>query len=82
MGKPAMFSRSGTSHPLGKCDDRLDIPMPTELKEQLHAVATLDGKPSGEWARDELEKLVAGRLVFMRRRMRGQAASGDGIKEG
>lgn len=72
------FSRNGTTHPLGKCDDRLDIPVPVAFKEQLAAVATLNGKTSAEWARDALEKVVAGELAFMRRRMNGGGDPGDG----
>jgi hypothetical protein len=77
-GKTALFSRSGSSHPLGKCDERLDIPVPSAFKEQLTAVATMNGKTAAEFARDALEKIVAGEFVFMRRRMNGGSDPGDG----
>lgn len=77
--RPA-FSRSGVSHPMGKCEDRLDIPVPAAFKEQLAAVATLNGKTSAEWARDALEKVVAGEIAFMQRRMNGNGGPGDGTK--
>jgi hypothetical protein len=78
----ALLSRSGVSHPLGKCEDRLDIPVPAALKEKISAVAVLYGKGAAEWARDALEKLVEGELAFMRRRVNGEAVPGDGRKEG
>lgn len=76
----AAFSRSGSTHPMGKCDDRLDIPVPTALKERISAVATLSGKGAAEWARDALEKLVEGELAFIRHRMNGESEPGDGTK--
>lgn len=75
------FSRNGTTHPLGKCDTRLDVPMPEELRDRIAAVAIVSGKTAGEWVRDELEKLIDGELVFMRRRMPGRERRGDGMKE-
>lgn len=82
MSDDVRFSRSGFTHPLGKCDTRLDVPMPEELRDRIAAVAIVSGKTAGEWVRDELEKLVDGELVFMRRRMPGHSRHGDGRNEG
>lgn len=73
-----LFSRSGSSHPLGKCSEaRLDIPMPEVLRDKIVALATLEGRSPSEWARDALEKLAEGELIFMRRRMNRGGDDGD-----
>ena len=77
-----LFSRSGATHPLGKCDVRLDVPMPEALRDKIVALATLEGRSPSEWARDALEKLAEGELIFMRRRMDRSGAGGDGMKQG
>ena len=75
------FSRPGTTHPLGKCSEaRLDIPMPEVLRDKIVALATLEGRTPSEWARDALEKLAEGELIFMRRRMNRTGDDGDGMK--
>ena len=79
--RPA-FSRSGTTHPLGKCDARLDVPMPEALRDKIVALATLEGRAPSEWARDALEKLAEGELIFMRRRMTRDGSAGDGRNGG
>lgn len=47
-GDDVRFSRSGSTHPLGKCDTRLDVPMPEELRDRIAAVAIVSGKTAGE----------------------------------
>ena len=65
----ASFARSGSTHPLGKCEEaRLEIQMPSALRDRLAAVATIKGKSVAEWARETLEKQAEGELVFMQRR--------------
>jgi hypothetical protein len=79
------FSRSGTTSPLGKCDDRLDIPMSSELKEAISALATIRGggrKPASEYAREILEQHVFGVLPLMQRRLGPGGLDSDGRKHG
>ena len=60
------------ANPLGKCTARIDIPVPESLVDDIKVVARMRGYPAHtEWVRDTLEKIVAGELVFMERRLNG-----------
>ena len=39
------FSRNGTTSAEGKCDSRLDIPVPSSLEDKLIALAVMAGRP-------------------------------------
>ena len=54
-----MLSRTPESSPLGKCDERLDVLVPAELKARAARVARIKGFPSaGSYARARLEQDV------------------------
>lgn len=64
------YSRSGSTDPAGKCTERLDIPMSSDLKAALAALGTLSGgKPAAEYAREILAEHVFGRLPLIQRRL-------------
>ena len=79
------FSRSGATGPLGKCDERLDIAMSSELKTSITALALLRGGPKktpSEYAREILEQHVFGVLPLMRRSVGGDRGGGEGMNSG
>lgn len=70
------FARTGTSNPGGvKNDDRLDVPIPSDLKEQVAALAIAHGYGSAaEYVRELLYRTVHGELTMLQayaRRSRG-----------
>jgi hypothetical protein len=85
MGTKPQFSRSGKTSPLGKCDDRLDIPMSKMLKEALRTLGTMSGQsgiPASEYARRILEEHAFGKLPMLRGMVADRAEYDDGIKTG
>lgn len=67
------FSRSGTSCPLGKCTDEVKVLVPEVLKEELTALAVLNGQCLSEYVRDVLLGHTRGHIYRLR------AAAGNGI---
>lgn len=67
MTDRVLLSRSQDSDAFGKCSERLDIPVPSDLKEGIAALATIDGQTSAQYVRKLLEMHVFGRLEVMRR---------------
>lgn len=76
------LSRKPESHPLGKLNERLDIPFPSALKARLVSVAAVHGQSAAEFARDVLEKIVEGEWAFIQRRIRRVAPPLDGMNRG
>lgn len=71
-----MLSRSGNSGD-GKKTERLDIPINEELKAECITMATLEGLPVSEWARNVLVRALHGELGMMRRmRLLGRSSHG------
>ena len=64
-----MLSRSGNTGD-GKKTERLDIPMSEELKAECTTMATINGLPVSEWARNVLEEALHGKLGMVRRMTR------------
>jgi hypothetical protein len=56
--------RAASSNPWGKCEDRLDVPMPTAFLDDARVIARLNGKSAAEWARDVLCKEIVGELTY------------------
>lgn len=75
------FSRSGNSVAEGKCDARIDIPVPVALEEKLIGLAVLAGRSRAEYARMLLTKAVEGELAYLRSIGRVPSA-GDGMNGG
>jgi hypothetical protein len=63
----AITHRTGNTEALGKCDSRLEIPMPQDMRDHIAALATIEGVSPAEWGRRELSKLLYGQLAIMRR---------------
>jgi hypothetical protein len=64
--EPDSMSRSPNSSPVGKCDDRLDVPMPSRMKEQLAALAIAAGYGStGEYVREHLAAHLYGHVASL-----------------
>ena len=78
LNEPA-FSRNGTTTADGKCDARVDIPVPTALEEKLIALAVMAGRPRAEYARMLLTKAIEGELAYQRS-VGAIAQSSDGMK--
>lgn len=55
----------------GKCDARLDIPCPTELKEAVTAIAYLHGVTASEYVRELLHDHLYGKFSRVQRYARG-----------
>jgi hypothetical protein len=63
---PDDMSRPPVSNPLGKCDDRLDVPLPAQVKEHLAALAIASGYGStGEYVREILAQHLYGHVASM-----------------
>ena len=75
------FSRPAVSSPLGKCDQRLDIPVPEALLEGVIGLAALHGMSKAEYARQVLERHVFGELSMLRR-MASRGPVRNGSNEG
>jgi predicted DNA-binding protein len=75
------FSRNGTTTAEGKCDSRVDIPVPAALEEKLIALAVMAGRPRAEYARMLLTKGVEGELAYLRS-VGSLPALGDGNNGG
>jgi len=74
------MGRSRDPHPLGKCaEERLDIPMPAELKEKLSMLASLHRLNATAYAREILEKVIEGEWVFIQRRVDRRRPDDSGI---
>jgi hypothetical protein len=61
------FSRPTETHFLGKCDSELAIPVPTEMKDHLAAIAALNRTSPAELARRVLSDFLYGRLAQVQR---------------
>lgn len=57
-----VFSRSGQSNPLGKCTEELKTQVPEDIREQLHALAALDGLTPSEYLREMIIEHLHGRF--------------------
>lgn len=77
--------RHDRPHPLGKVSagPRLDLSLPNdEIHDQLMVIAKLAGTTPTQWARDALERAIAGEWVFIRRRLGIKTADDDGRNAG
>lgn len=62
-----MFSRSGSTNPLGKCNSPLPpIAIPEEMKDALSAMAFLKKKTVSEYVREVLAEHLYGRVTMVR----------------
>lgn len=60
------MTRPASSSPLGKCDDRLDVPIPSQVKEHLSALAIASGYGStGEYVRELIAQHLYGHVAAM-----------------
>lgn len=57
------LSRSGRSHPAGKMDSRIDVPVPDDLNDAVSAHAHNEGIPKAEFIRRILGEYADGSLV-------------------
>lgn len=62
-----LLSRPSHSNPAGKCDRRLDIPIPEELENAIVALATLRGMSKAEYGRMILERSVLGEFAMVQK---------------
>lgn len=68
MNNETNLSRSGKSHPGGKMDFRIDVPMTEELHDEVIGMARLHGMTKAEWIRFTLERVIFGELFIARQR--------------
>lgn len=81
MSVPA-FARSAESDPRGKLDERIDVPVPSQVKDDASFVARAEGFSStSEWMRNLLYRELYGRVSHIQTIVRG-AAGGDGRNGG
>jgi len=71
MGTDSVFSRSGTSHPLGKCTEELKTVVPEDVKEKFVALAQLSGQSSSEYLRDVITAHLYGQFHVLRMKATG-----------
>jgi hypothetical protein len=75
------MTRPSSSSVLGKCDDRLDVPLPSQVKEHLAALAIAAGYGSAsEYVRELLAQHLYGHVAAMQAaygRVRPQAMGAD-----
>lgn len=72
------LSRTGRSHPSGKMDVRIDVPMTEELHDDVSFMAKLHGMTKAEFIRYTLERVIFGELSIARQRTGiPQYAQGD-----
>jgi hypothetical protein len=78
-----MESRSADGSDLGKCLERLDIPVPAELKERLVALAVVGGSQNvTRYVRDLLMRHVYGELAMLQQRVGRPVGDVDGKLNG
>lgn len=70
----AVSHRTGSTDVHGKCDARLEIPMPQEMRDHIAALATIEGISPAEWGRREFGKILYGHLAVMRRSVNREAS--------
>lgn len=70
-------SRPAASSTLGKCDARLDVPMPEAMLEHVIALAALSGVSKAEYVRMLIERHVYGELSMLRS-VAGRMGGNDG----
>lgn len=75
------FARSGESDPRGKLDERIDIPVPAELKEDAAFVARASGMTLSEWGRSILVRELYGSVKHIQTIVQRHNV-GDGTKGG
>ncbi len=63
-----LYSRSGNSTPFGKCDERIDVPVPADTKDAITALAYSQGVTVAEYVRNLLFTHVHGHAVMLRKR--------------
>ena len=61
------FSRSDEGHFLGKCDERIEVPVPTQLKDDLAVAAHFRSMSSAQLAREILSDWLYGRVAAVKR---------------
>lgn len=66
-----MFSRSGTSNPLGKNSAEIKVLVPDELRLRLQTLATLRSMNTSEYVRDVLMVHVYGQFEVLRMKSEG-----------
>lgn len=75
-----MFSRSGHTHPLGKCNSPLPpIGIPEEMKDALTAMAFLKKISVSEYVRDVLAEHLYGRVTMVRLNTKSDAMGTSGM---
>jgi len=77
MSTPLEFgpieSRPRDTNPAGKCTERLETLLPSEVFDAIGALASLSGKSKSEYVRAVLEQHAFGALNYARARVGGQA---------
>lgn len=70
MSEPRLDSRPSSSDGFGKCDDRLDTPLPSKVKEEFAAAAVVQGYGSAAALnRALIEDYLYGRMHAIRVRL-------------
>lgn len=74
---PPAFARSGESDPRGKLTERIDIPVPADMRDDAAFVARAAGfKTTSEWARNLIYRELYGAVDHVQTIVRS-AAGGD-----
>lgn len=73
-----MLSRPTETSTFGKCDDRIDVPAPSALKEALTMLAVVDGKSLSSYVRGVLETHALHERERVRRIVQTYTEEGQG----
>lgn len=71
------LSRQASPHPLGKCDTELKTQVPEQLRDELGALATLNGQTVSEYLRDMVTLHLHGHLDAARMAVRRRNGQGE-----
>lgn len=76
------MARPSSTNPLGKLTDRIDVPVPPELKERVAALAIVHGYgSSSEYVRELLMRHVYGELAHVQTYSRRRGPPMGGTSE-
>ncbi|HET9680333.1 MAG TPA: hypothetical protein VFP95_07225 [Gammaproteobacteria bacterium] len=73
----ALFSRSGASHPAGKCTEELKTQVPEAIREELTALAVLRRVTLSEYLRELVTVHIHGHLYVARMAQGVDKGNGD-----
>jgi hypothetical protein len=83
VSEETLLSRPSASSANGKCNDRLDVPLPESVKADFQAVAlVLQYGSAAELARRLIEDFLYGKLAAVRMATRDLGVDGRNVRPG